>query len=180
MVCKYWVLTHSEGCWLKIPHGGPLFSSISTSQGKTMANPLLSLWLRGSTIAAITPMRQACTCGPVLGPGLTPSAPKQLKWDVHVKTLSVCNSHWQNPRKKSIASAATSLSISLVSVHWRAQCHTTWPRLQRVSQWPCKNWTHVALLTATCLNHWALGSYLSTETISTYIVTSWTNFLLAG
>ena len=73
---------------------GHCFQKNSRFQGKTMANQAKHLlWhlLWGSTIAVITPMRQACTCGRVRDPGLTPSAPKQWKSDIfmfRVKTLS--------------------------------------------------------------------------------------------
>ena len=53
---------------------------------KQWAKHLLWLLLQGSesTIAMITPMRQARTCGQVLALGPTPSASKQWKSDVHV------------------------------------------------------------------------------------------------
>ena len=56
--------------------------------------PLLFL-LRGSTIAIITPMRQARTCGRVWPQGPTSSAPKQSKLDVHVngQNLSARDRH---------------------------------------------------------------------------------------
>ena len=47
---------------------------------------LLGHFLGGSTITFITPMRQASTCGRVLAPGPTPSAPKQWKSDLPVKS----------------------------------------------------------------------------------------------
>ena len=45
--------------------GGHCFSTFSTIQGKTMANPLDRKSLRGYTIAVIKPMLQASTCGRV-------------------------------------------------------------------------------------------------------------------
>ena len=62
------------------------FQVFSTIQGKIRARHLLGLLLRGSAIAIITHVRQARTCGRVQAPGPTPSAPKQWKLDVHVKS----------------------------------------------------------------------------------------------
>ena len=55
-----------------VDHCFPVFSTI---QGKTRTKPLLSLLHRGSTVAVITPMRQAHTYGRVKASGPTPSAP---------------------------------------------------------------------------------------------------------
>ena len=58
---------------------GPCFLVFSTIQGKTRANlpcqALVVTLLRGCTIATIKPIRQASTCGRVLAPSPTPSAP---------------------------------------------------------------------------------------------------------
>ena len=70
---------------LKYTQCGQWFSIISTIQGNTMAEPLLSLLLWGYIIAIITPMCQAHTCDWVLAPGLTPSASKQWTSVVHLK-----------------------------------------------------------------------------------------------
>ena len=80
--------TGQPGGWgLKNPHRdcGPLFSSIfDNSRENNGQAPFVTL-VRGSTIAIITPMCQASTCGRHLAPGQTWSAPKQWKLDVHVK-----------------------------------------------------------------------------------------------
>ena len=52
-------MLQSGRCGLKNPHSGPLISRIWTIQGKPMAKPFLSLLLRSSTKAIITPTRQA-------------------------------------------------------------------------------------------------------------------------
>ena len=44
------------------------------------------IFARGYTIAIIQPMRQASTCDRVKAHGPIPSAPKQWKSDVHVKS----------------------------------------------------------------------------------------------
>ena len=49
------------------PHSRPLFKSIFDNSRKNNGQALLQFQLRGSTIAIITPMFQASTCGRVLG-----------------------------------------------------------------------------------------------------------------
>ena len=61
-------------------------SVISIILVKTTARPFLALMLRGYTIAVITSMCQACRCGRVRAKGPTPSAPKQSKLHVHVRS----------------------------------------------------------------------------------------------
>ena len=76
---------------LKHPHSRPLFSSIFDNLHLWAKHFLDISWeqsrsLGGSTITIIQTMCQACTCGRVLARGPTPSAPKQWKSDVHVKS----------------------------------------------------------------------------------------------
>ena len=56
--------------------------------------------LRGSTIAIITPMRQARTRGRVRALGSTPSAPKQWKLDVHVQRAHPVSARSQPTKSK--------------------------------------------------------------------------------
>ena len=72
------------GVGLKHPHYG---ASVGPHFQVFSKNCLsLLLWGSQSTIALITPFLQASTCGKVLAPGQTQTAPKQWKLDVHVKS----------------------------------------------------------------------------------------------
>ena len=51
-----------------------------------MGQALFGHFLRGSTITITTPICQASTCGQLVAKGQTPSAPKQWKSDVHIKS----------------------------------------------------------------------------------------------
>ena len=98
-------------------------------------------------------------CGQVRAPGPTLSAPKQWKLDVHVESrdpVSARSPLTEFEGEKITESAA--IWKRAVSLTW----HAKWPRGHRVSA-TCWNWTHVARLTATCLNHCAIGSYSPTE-----------------
>ena len=68
-----------------------------------MGQAFLGHFLWGSTITGtiVTHMCQARTCGWVLAPGPTPSAPNSGSHGVHVKsiTLPAQDHHWKNPRK---------------------------------------------------------------------------------
>ena len=89
---------------------GPHFQTFSTIQGKKRAKHLLSLLLRGSTIARITLMRQART--PASGRlGVLPRARLQVLQNsrsrmfmlrVTSKSLSVRDRRWWNPRERKI------------------------------------------------------------------------------
>ena len=86
-----------DECWKTLSVGPPyttVCSVFSTIQGKTMATPFQALLLRGYTTAIITAHAPGpynvrshvrCTCGRVLAPCPTPSAPKQWKSDVLIK-----------------------------------------------------------------------------------------------
>ena len=68
-------------------------------------------------------MPRASTCGRVEALGPTPSAPKQMKSDVHVKILNfVCarSPVTKFERKTIVESAAI---YKRVSVHWLPHCH---------------------------------------------------------
>ena len=56
-------------------------------------------------------------------------------------------------------------------MHWRVRCHANWPLGSRVSA-PCGNRTHVAHLTVTRLNRWAIDSYQLNGNNCTWIVVS--------
>ena len=79
-------LGDSLGVRVENSHCWPLFSS--SIFDNSWAKHFFGHFLGGSSIILITPMRQARTCGRVLDPGPTPSAPKQWKSDVHVKSLN--------------------------------------------------------------------------------------------
>ena len=107
---------------------GHSFQKNSRFQEKTMANQakhLLWYLLWGSTIAIITPMRQACTCGRVRDPGLTPRAPKQWKSDISIYRVKTLSAWERNPRKKNREREIQ--YKERVSVHWHAQFHAKWP-----------------------------------------------------
>ena len=68
--------------------------------------------LRGSTIALITSIHQARTCGRVGAPGPTPvlKNSERRMFMFRVKTLSALDRHWRNPRRKII-------SVLIIPVH---------------------------------------------------------------
>ena len=81
-ILKIMGLEQSCGWGLKNSHCRPLFfKCFQQFKGKYWP-ALLQFWLLGSTINIIAPMCQASTCGPCQ----TPSAPKQWKSDVYVKS----------------------------------------------------------------------------------------------
>ena len=61
--------------------------------------------LQGSTIAIITPMRQASTSGQVQAQDKTPDNGTKM-FKLRIKTLSEWDLHWRNLRKKTIESSA--------------------------------------------------------------------------
>ena len=136
---------------------GHCFSSIFDNSRKNTGQALLQFLLLGSTIAKIRPMCQARTCARVLSQGPTPSAPKQCKSDVHVKvkTLSARDRHWRNPNYYKECGNIKSWSVSALT--GSVPCKMA-KGLQRVSA-PNGIRTTVARLSATRLNHWAIGSY---------------------
>ena len=76
---------------------------------------------------------------------------------LRVKTLSTWDHHWRNPRKKKYRECSN--IKARMSVHWRAQCHTSWSRGKQRLSASCRNRpnrTQVALLTVTHLNHWGI------------------------
>ena len=85
---------------------------------------------------------------------------------LRVKTLSVRDRQWQDPRKRECSNIKAS-----VSVHWQAQCQQNGQGQQRVSE---SYWdqTHVGRLTTTRLNDWAIGSYQFLEENSIWLVTT--------
>ena len=77
---------------------------------------------------------------------------------LRVKTLSTPDYHWRNPRKQN--DRERSNIKARVSVHWLAQCHAKWLRSGRNFQHQAGIEPHVASLTATRLNHWAIDSLM--------------------
>ena len=114
-----------------------IFNNLLGKNGQAFSGQMLP----GYTKAIITAhARGHHMC--VWAPGPTPSAPKQQKSGVHIKSSPnlALNCHWQNPWEINM------------SVHWLAVPWKSAKGLQRVSV-PCWIQTHVSWLTATCLNH---------------------------
>ena len=113
-----WVKRRTRGgiqasLWISYPWAWATgFSVFSKIQGKTVVKPFQALLLLGCTIGMITaalPMRPDRTCGRVRAQGPTPSAPKQWKSDVHVKSsnpVSAKSPLTKSKKKKIIESAA--------------------------------------------------------------------------
>ena len=116
----------SGGWGLKNTHCGSFFSSSFDNSRKNKGKHLLGFLLRDSTIAIITPMRQARTCGRVRVPGPTPSAPKQRKSNDVKNKKKLRDCHRRSPRKKKLQGLSS--IKARVWVYWRAQCNARWPR----------------------------------------------------
>ena len=140
-----------------------------------MAKHLLSLLLRGSTIAIITPMRQASTCGWVW----TLARLQVLQnsgsriFMLRVKNLSARDRHWRNPRKTK-SQRAQQYKSARVSVLMGSVPRKMAKGLQGVSSpgSPWGNRTQVARLTASRLNHWAICSYQLAKKNGSWLVVS--------
>ena len=104
-------------------------------------------------------MSQASTCVRVRALGPAPSAPKQWKSDVHVrsKTLSARDRHWRNSRKKKLQRVQHCNSKTKARVS-RCQCTDELSAMQN-GLWVATSFSNLRdsnpchLTTATCLNH---------------------------
>ena len=113
--------------------------------------------------------RQARTCGQVRAPG--PTRPQVLQnsgsrmFMFRVKTLSVRDRHWRNPRKRkyrecsNIKSARVSALTGSVAESVPRKTAKGW----RKDSAPRGYWTWAPRLTSTHLNHSAMGKCQSTE-----------------
>ena len=113
---------------------GHCFSVFWTAQGISIAKPSQALLLCGYTVAIITAHAPGRTSGRVQAPGPTPSAPKQRKSDVHVKSQnpvsgSARDRHWRYSRKHNHRECSNIKEH--VWVHWQAHCHAKWPKGSR-------------------------------------------------
>ena len=88
----------------------------------------MQLWGSESTIAIIIPCARPADVAeswPRARLQVLPNSGSQM-FMLRVKTLSVRDRHWRNPRRRKIIKS-TAIWKAHVSVRWRAQCHSKWP-----------------------------------------------------
>ena len=96
---------------------------------------------------------------------------------LRVKTLSVRDRHWRNPRKKNYRERSNikSARVSARTGSVPRKMAVTWQKKLA----PCWNRTHATKLSTTSLNHQAIGSYQLPENNGIWIVILFELFCIA-